>query len=111
MRDDLRHECKFMTVEGQVFNSIGSMTVANFGVATMSKPGKVVFIIGISLAVIMGIIASFDPGFVCQLDSENLPTTLWSYWANASCTCIVWDWRHADFVILFSDPMAECPQI
>ena len=24
-------------------------------------------------------IASLDPGFVCQLDAENLPTTLWSY--------------------------------
>ena len=45
----------------------------------MSKPGIVVFWIGILWAVIMGLIVSLDPGYVCQLDADNLPTTLWSY--------------------------------
>lgn len=45
----------------------------------MSRPGVVVFGIGVALAVSMGLIASLDPGYVCQLDADNLPTTLWSY--------------------------------
>jgi hypothetical protein len=27
----------------------------------------------------MGIMVSWDPGLVCRLDAENLPTTIWSY--------------------------------
>ena len=45
----------------------------------MNKLGKILFWSGVSLAVIMGVIVSYDPGFVCQLDSENLPETIWSY--------------------------------
>ena len=45
----------------------------------MSKPGIVVFWIGVLLAVIMGLIVSLDPGYVCQLDADNLPSTAWSY--------------------------------
>lgn len=45
----------------------------------MSKSGAAVFGTGLSLAVIMGLIVSFDPGLVCRLDSENLPTTILSY--------------------------------
>ena len=45
----------------------------------MNKLGKVVFGIGIFLAVTMGVIVSIDPGYVCQLDAENLPQTIWSY--------------------------------
>lgn len=45
----------------------------------MSKPGIAVFLIGIAWAVVMGLIVSLDPGYVCQLDADNLPTTLWSY--------------------------------
>lgn len=45
----------------------------------MRKPGIIVFLIGILWAVIMGLIVSLDPGYVCQLDTDNLPTTLWSY--------------------------------
>ena len=45
----------------------------------MSRPGIVVFWIGVLWAVVMGLIVSIDPGYVCQLDADNLPTTLWSY--------------------------------
>jgi hypothetical protein len=45
----------------------------------MRKSGKAVFGVGVFLAVTMGVIASIDPGYVCKLDAENLPTTLWSY--------------------------------
>ena len=45
----------------------------------MNKLGKVIFWSGVSLTVIMGAIVSFDPGFVCQIDSDNLPETIWSY--------------------------------
>lgn len=45
----------------------------------MSKSGAVLFATGLSFAVIMGLVVSLDPGLVCQLDSENLPTTLFSY--------------------------------
>ena len=45
----------------------------------MSKSGAVVFGMGLSLAVIMGLIVSLDPGLVCRLDADNLPTTLFSY--------------------------------
>jgi hypothetical protein len=45
----------------------------------MSKPGIVVFWIGVLLAVIIGLIVSVDPGYVCQLDADNLPSTVWSY--------------------------------
>ena len=34
---------------------------------------------GMLLAVIMGLVASLDPGYVCRLDAESLPETLWSY--------------------------------
>ena len=45
----------------------------------MRKPGIAVFCIGALIAVIMGLIVSWDPGYVCQLDADNLPTTIWSY--------------------------------
>jgi len=45
----------------------------------MGKLGKIVFGIGVFLAIIMGVIVSYDPGYVCQLDVENLPTNIWSY--------------------------------
>jgi hypothetical protein len=45
----------------------------------MSKPGIIVIWIGILWTVIMGLFVSLDPGYVCRLDTDNLPTTLWSY--------------------------------
>jgi len=45
----------------------------------MSKRGKVLFFIGVLLALIMGIVVSWDPGFFCNLDKSNLPESLWSY--------------------------------
>jgi hypothetical protein len=47
----------------------------------MNKLGKVVFAIGVLLAVSMGVIVSIDLGYFCHLDAENLPTTIWSYQA------------------------------
>ena len=49
------------------------------GVIVVSKSGRFVFGFGVLWAVIMGLVVSLDPGYVCQLDAENLPTTLWSY--------------------------------
>lgn len=45
----------------------------------MNKLGIILFWSGVSLTVIMGVIVSLDPGLACQLDSENLPDTIWSY--------------------------------
>lgn len=45
----------------------------------MSKPGIIVFWSGVLWAVIMGLVVSLDPGYICQLDADNLPSTLWSY--------------------------------
>ena len=45
----------------------------------MKKLGKITYWIGISLAVIMGAMVSYDPGVFCNLDSNNLPQTIWSY--------------------------------
>ena len=45
----------------------------------MNKTGKIIFFIGVSIATIMGAIISYDPGFICHLDPENLPETIWSY--------------------------------
>lgn len=45
----------------------------------MNKLGKGIFFIGVALAIIMGAIISYDPGFVCHLDPDNLPETLWNY--------------------------------
>jgi len=45
----------------------------------MNKLGKVIFWIGVSFVLIMGAIVSYDPGAVCNLDSNNLPQTIWSY--------------------------------
>lgn len=45
----------------------------------MNHNGKIVFWIGVSLAVIMGVMVSYNPGAVCNLDSNNLPQTIWSY--------------------------------
>ena len=45
----------------------------------MNKLGKIVFGVGVFLAVAMGVIVSIDPGYFCHLDAENLPTTIWSY--------------------------------
>lgn len=45
----------------------------------MDRLGKLIFLIGVCIAIIMGVIVSYDPGFVCHLDSENLPETIWCY--------------------------------
>ena len=45
----------------------------------MSKSGKLVFGIGVLWAISIGLIVSLDPGYVCRLDAENLPTSLWNY--------------------------------
>jgi len=45
----------------------------------MKNLGKLVFWIGLSIAVIMGAIVSYDPGAVCNLDSNHLPETIWTY--------------------------------
>lgn len=45
----------------------------------MDKSGKIVFGIGVLWAVIVGLVVSLDPGLVCRLEPDNLPTTLWSY--------------------------------
>lgn len=45
----------------------------------MKKIGKTTFWIGISIAIIMGIIVSLDPGYFCNLDKSNLPQSIWSY--------------------------------
>ena len=45
----------------------------------MLRPGIVVFGIGVLWAALIGIVVSIDPGYVCKLDSENLPTDLWNY--------------------------------
>lgn len=44
----------------------------------MNKPGIALVWTGVLLAVIMGLVASLDRGYVCRLDAENLPETLWS---------------------------------
>ena len=45
----------------------------------MKNFGKTTFWIGISIAIIMGIIISWDPGFFCNLDKNHLPQSIWSY--------------------------------
>ncbi len=45
----------------------------------MNKHGKIIFWIGVTFTVIVGVIVSIDPGFVCDLDQDNLPETIWSY--------------------------------
>ena len=45
----------------------------------MKNKGKAIFWIGVSLSVLMGLIVSIDPGVVCDLNSDNLPETIWSY--------------------------------
>jgi len=45
----------------------------------MKKIGKTTFWIGLSIAIIMGIIVSWDPGYFCNLDKNNLPQSIWSY--------------------------------
>ena len=45
----------------------------------MNKLGKIIFFIGVTFTVVMGLIVSLDPGFVCGLDTDNLPKTIWSY--------------------------------
>lgn len=60
------------------------MRVANFNDKCinsfkMKKAGRIIFWIGVVLAVSMGAIISYDPGTFCNLDSENLPETIWSY--------------------------------
>lgn len=45
----------------------------------MSRLGKFIFLIGGSLAVIMGAIVSYDPGAICHINPDNLPQTIWSY--------------------------------
>ena len=45
----------------------------------MNKHGKILFWIGVIFTLIMGTIISIDPGFFCNIDSDNLPQTIWSY--------------------------------
>ena len=45
----------------------------------VSKSGKLVFGIGVLWAISIGLIVSLDPGYVCRLDAESLPTSLWNY--------------------------------
>ena len=45
----------------------------------MKEPGKIIFWIGVFVAVSLGLIVSIDPGVVCNIDSENLPQNIWSY--------------------------------
>jgi len=45
----------------------------------MKKSGKITFWIGLSISIIMGVIVSWDPGCFCNLDSNNLPQSIWSY--------------------------------
>lgn len=45
----------------------------------MKRYGKLVFFVGVAIAVIMGAIVSWDPGSFCNLDSDNPPETIWSY--------------------------------
>lgn len=42
----------------------------------MKNQGKIIFWIGVSIAVIVGAIISYDPGAVCQIDADNLPESL-----------------------------------
>ena len=53
----------------------------------MNKKGKIIFFIGVSIAVLAGIVISLDPGFICQIDADNLPNTIWDY--SAICF-IIW---------------------
>lgn len=45
----------------------------------MEKMGKVLFFTGALIAIIIGVIVSYDPGFVCNLDAESLPESFWTY--------------------------------
>ena len=45
----------------------------------MEKMGRVLFFVGVAIAIILGVIISYDPGFFCQLDKENLPDSIYSY--------------------------------
>jgi len=45
----------------------------------MKRYGKIIFAIGVFIAVLMGAIVSWDPGTFCNLDANNPPDTIWSY--------------------------------
>ncbi len=45
----------------------------------MKNTGKIIFWLGVFISITMGAIISYDPGFFCKLDSNNLPQTIWSY--------------------------------
>ena len=45
----------------------------------MENKGKAIFWVGVLSTVLMGLIVSIDPGYVCNLDPENLPETIFSY--------------------------------
>lgn len=53
----------------------------------MGTTGKVLFFAGIAIALFIGIIISIDIGDFCNLDKENLPTSVWDY--SALCF-ILW---------------------
>ena len=45
----------------------------------MKKYGKTIYWVGVSIASIMGIMVSLDPGFFCNLNENNLPQSILSY--------------------------------
>ncbi len=45
----------------------------------VNKNGKIIFWIGVALALIMGAVVSYDPGFFCNLDSDNPSQAIWSF--------------------------------
>jgi hypothetical protein len=53
----------------------------------MRTTGKTLFFIGIAIALFIGIIISIDIGDFCNIDKENLPTSVWDY--SALCF-ILW---------------------
>jgi len=55
----------------------------------MGKLGKIVFGIGVFLAIIMGVIVSYDPGYVCQLLGFMIAATGILIHANANRSTIL----------------------
>lgn len=53
----------------------------------MRTTGKILFFAGIAIALFIGIIISIDIGDFCNLDKDNLPTSIWDY--SALCF-IIW---------------------
>ena len=45
----------------------------------MRTTGKTLFFIGVAIALFIGIIISIDIGDFCNIDKDNLPTSVWEY--------------------------------